>query len=164
MATLKADPEYRRRILLLSFACVAIAFGVVLWGPRLLDEHIDGYVKTRDFSGGIRFLQISAAVLFVPTLPMVYYLYRFARRIQTSGQFPPPGTKVLRDTVVIEGSLARQRGNQLLMVSILLAVMSLVGMIYLPYLFGKIGEGVGRKQESNTRFSRPATPAAELKR
>ena len=141
MAILKADPKYRRRVLLLYLACVVIGLGLILWGLPLLGRHMDEYVKARDLSGGIRFLQILVALLFVPTFPMTYSLYRFAKRVQTSGQLPPPGTKVLRDTVIIEGPPARRRGNQLVVLSILLAVMSLTGMVGLPYLLGKIADG-----------------------
>jgi hypothetical protein len=151
MAILKADPAYRRRMIVLSVASVVIASCVVLWGPALLDKYLDEYVRAGDFSGAVRFIQISTALLILPTFPMVYCLYRFGRRVLASGQFPPPGTKVPRDTVIIEGAQARRRGRAWIGVSIALALIALVSVVYLPYLLGKLGEGVGPPRGSQSR-------------
>jgi hypothetical protein len=159
MAILEADPEYRRRVLWLYLACVLIGCGLLLWGLPLLQTQRERYVKARGPAEALRLLQVLVALLFVPGLPMASYLYRFARRIQDSGQFPPPGAKVLRDTHIVEGAAARQRGSRLVVASIVLAVLSVVGMVCLPYLVGKIGDGAGRKPASGTRSGRPAIPA-----
>jgi hypothetical protein len=138
MAILKADPEYRRRVLWLYLAGVVAGFGLLLWAPPLLVRHLAPSVRARDPAGAVRLLQVLVALLFVPGLPLAYYLYRLAGRIHASGQFPPPGTRVLRDTVVVEGVPAHRRANQVRGLSVLLAVLSLVGIVVLPYLVGKI--------------------------
>jgi hypothetical protein len=40
-------------------------------------------------------------------------LWRLGTRVVRSGVFPPPGTAVIHDTVVLRGSSARHRGQLL---------------------------------------------------
>lgn len=143
MAVLRADPQYRRKVLLFGFTLALIAFGAALWGLPALEEH----VKRLALADAIIFLQALVAVLFVPLLPAAYCAYRSARKIQTSGQFPPPGAKVIRDTEILEGGPARRKASYLIAFSIVLVVAAMVGVIYLPYLVGRIDEQIERQNE-----------------
>ena len=131
MIVLRADPGYRRRLLALMGVCVVIGSGAILLGQPLVDHRVDEYVKAGDFSGAIRFLQIVGAMLLLPTVPMTYSLYRFGQRIRRSSQFPPPGTRVLRDTVVLEGDRARRRGQVAMTASLVLSVIVVIAILCL---------------------------------
>ena len=120
-----------------------LGLGAVLWGLPALEEHI----RRLALADAINFLQTLVAVLFVPLLPAAYCTYRFASRIQTSGQFPPPGAKVIRDTEILEAGPARRKASYLMTFSVVLVVAALVGVIYLPYLVGKVGEQSKRQNE-----------------
>jgi hypothetical protein len=143
MAVLKADPQYRRKVLLFCFTLALLAMGAALWGLPALEEH----VRRLALADAINFLQAFVAVLFVPLLPAAYCTYRFARRIQTSGQSPPSGAKVIRDMEILEGGPARRKASYLIRFSIVMVVAAMVGVIYLPYLIGKIGKQIERQNE-----------------
>jgi hypothetical protein len=146
MAILKADLEYKRRWLLLYAAMAITVFGIALWGLPALMEHLQAKAP----ADALRFIQIVLIILFAPLLLMAYSLYRIARRIQASGQCPPPGVKVIRDTEILEGNAARRKGRLLFVSSILLFTAAFLGMVYLPYLVGKLEEVFIPKQQSNT--------------
>lgn len=55
---------------------------------------------------------ISAAVA-IPTLVFAGYFWRLGGRVIRSNRFPPPGMRVVRDTVVWQGDGARRRGRML---------------------------------------------------
>jgi hypothetical protein len=157
MAILKADPQYRRKVLLFGFTLALLAFGGALWGLPFLEEH----VRRLAFADAINFLQALVAVLFVPLLPAAYYTYRFARRIQTSGQFPTPGAKVIRDTEILVGGPARRKASYLIAFSVVLVLAAMVGTIYLPHLVGQIGEQIKRQNELRSGSSNPFRPRLE---
>ncbi|MDJ0704886.1 MAG: hypothetical protein QNJ46_16515 [Leptolyngbyaceae cyanobacterium MO_188.B28] len=134
MAILKADPEYRRKCLLLYGALAAVGLALAHWGAPLLKAWILG----KELSEAIRLLQVLLGLMGLPLLLMAYYSYRLARKAIASSQFPPPGMKVLRDTEILEGPAARRKGRQLWVVSIALALIAVIGSVYLPYLAGQL--------------------------
>jgi hypothetical protein len=58
----------------------------------------------------------------VPTLLGAGYLWRFGGRIVSVNRFPPPGMRVIRDTVVLTGSAAQWRGRALQVLAVVLIV------------------------------------------
>jgi len=151
MAILKADPDYRRNVLLLLVALAVIGFAAIQWGlPKLL-----AYIEEKEPMEGIRFIRALLIVVFASALPMAFYMYRFGRRILRSGQFPPPGTRVIRDTEIIEGGAARRKGRLLIVASIFMASAALAGMLYVPYLLGKIVKQLDAIQEHSPDYSPP---------
>jgi hypothetical protein len=157
MAVLKADPQYRRKVLLCCFMIAVLGLGAALCGLPALENRIRGMA----LADAIHLLQTFVAVLFVPLLPAAYCTYRFARKIQTSGQFPPPGAKVIRDTEILEGGPARRKTSYLITFSVVLAITAMVGTIYLPYLIGKIGEQIERQNELRSGSSNPFRPGLD---
>ncbi|HET8760340.1 MAG TPA: hypothetical protein VFN94_04690 [Nitrospiria bacterium] len=148
MAILKADPRLRRQILLLHIAFAVLTFGTVQWLFPMFEE----YLKKQELWVATRSFQFMIAILFAPVLGMAYYMHRVAKQILASGQCPPPGTRVVRDTEILEVDAARRRGRLLLILSVVLAGAALVGMIYFPY---QIGEVFGK-------FERQPQPDASL--
>jgi hypothetical protein len=65
--------------------------------------------------GIITWALIAAVVL--PVWAFNIYLWRLGSRIVVTGQFPPPGMKVLRDTPVLRDAAARKCGRLLQVVA-----------------------------------------------
>ena len=118
---LKADPEYRRRVLLVYATCVPLALllFVVLkqWGLPVLADYI-----RRSGDDGLRLLKVIGIVSMSIPLGACFYLFRIGRRIHVSGQVPTPGTRVTRDTVVVHGPAARRLGTVFVVLSIVVAL------------------------------------------
>src|SRR6266436_3582155 len=102
MAVLKADPEYRRKAVFVYLSMVtsgvALIAVVIHWGIPALEGYLESHLKEQRFEEALRIGQALLAALFLPLLPPAFCVYRFSRRILASGQCPPPGTKVMRDT------------------------------------------------------------------
>lgn len=137
MAVLKADPEYRRKSLVI---CVLfLVFGAVLaivlseWGIPAFEEYLKGKKPEEAF----RILQWLLVACFFSMIPWAFYIFRYARRILNSGQFPPPGTKVIRDTQIIEGQTARRYAYIMIAYSVVLVTMAILAF-YIIYLLGNL--------------------------
>jgi hypothetical protein len=123
---LKADPAYRRRILIgysLFWALLLLTFlAVYQWGtPALLQ-----YLERQKPADAARLLDVTvkASVLLSASLAVVASVYgvRNGWRIRTSGQLPPPGVRVLYDAPIIEGPAAVRWGTINMMVSVVVAL------------------------------------------
>ena len=108
---LEADPAYRRRFFVIYGAAVVVAFLLVAWlttwGFPMLDEHL----RRIGDKAGLRLLKTLLMSSMVVPLATSVYLFRLGRRIQVSEQMPPPGARVIRDTVVVQGPRARRIGK-----------------------------------------------------
>ena len=86
----------------------------------------------------LRIIRIVIAFIFLSIVPFGLYLCRFGWRVIKCRQMPPPDTKVIVDTKVLECDKAVTRGRLILAVSLLLIVLGLYGGIYFPYKLGKV--------------------------
>ena len=62
-----------------------------------------------------------------PDPSLSVYLWRLGAHIQAIAQFPLPGTRVIRDTVIVRGDVARRRGKLLQRIGAVL-LLSALGM------------------------------------
>jgi uncharacterized membrane protein len=83
-------------------------------------------------------MKVVLIVMFLSIIPMALCLLAFGRKVLASGQFPPPGVKVIKDTRIIQGEKARVRGRMLAFLSIILMVLGLSGALYTPRLLHKL--------------------------
>jgi hypothetical protein len=105
---LKAMPRpaaMRQIVLYFTIASAAAFLGKVAFLPWLKD-----YLSVRDRVEALFRLKIAMFGLGASLLPIVIYLSLLAVRIIRSRQFPPPGTRVLRDTPIVRGKKALIRG------------------------------------------------------
>ena len=127
-----ADPKQRRLALL---AVVAIVIGGVValwWLDRRLDG-IDRLVEENLPAAAERALSLVVKALVVMGVSLVgmgLYLFWLGVQINRAGQFPPPGMKVIRNTVVRTGPRARLLANLALVSSLLAVLAGTVGMWY----------------------------------
>lgn len=146
---LRADKDYRRRtiIRLTLFAVAAATFSLALifWGHPWLKGRLDTLEPTR----ALRLLTWSSALVSLSFLPVCALIFRQGRRILRSGCYPPPGTKVIRDTVVIRGAGAVARGRLLVGLALVLTLTSLFAAVYFPYWLNRLAA-------SQKRFPEPA--------
>jgi hypothetical protein len=117
---LKADPSYRRRVLLVYAACAPLALAIFIvlrqWGLPVLVEHL----RRSGDDGLWLFKTIGITSMAIP-LGACVYLFRLGRRIRIHAQVPLPGTKVIRDTPVVVGLAARRLGTAIVGVSLVAA-------------------------------------------
>jgi hypothetical protein len=122
---LKADPAYRRQVLLIYAACVPLALvlfvGLKQWGLPMLLEYL-----RRSGGDGLRLLKIAGIACMVIPLAACFYMFRLGRRILVTGQVPTPGTRVTRDTPIVYGRAARQLGTVTVALSIVAALIVIV--------------------------------------
>ena len=119
---LKADPAYRRRILLLYAGGVLGAAGLLIavkqWALPMLVDYLQ-----RSGDDGMRRLRAIGVVWMLIPLVACFSMFRLGQRIRTSAQLPAPGTRVIYDTPVIHGRRARQFGAAAMVLSIAIALM-----------------------------------------
>lgn len=146
-----ADKELRRKFILF-LVLVTIAFLV-------LEPHIKGYIDQIDqlskknpelaVKKAMLLLKWSMGVVFLLLLGMGAYSILLARRTLKSGQYPPPGMRVIRDTRLRTGTQAKMAAVSLIVLSSVLIVFALF-FLYWPYAFEKT---LLKKKSSNERMN-----------
>ncbi|MGD8499974.1 MAG: hypothetical protein PVJ86_04970 [Phycisphaerales bacterium] len=146
---IKADKTVRRLVLLACLVCVLV--GVALAGWVL--PWSQGRLEQVEPEAALRIVQTVVALIFLSIIPFCVYLCRFGRRAIKYQQMPPPGTKVIADTKVIEGDKAVVRGRAVMVIAFVLAVLGLVGGLYVPYMLGRAFGQETRQTVSETKLS-----------
>jgi hypothetical protein len=136
---IKADPVYRRQFLwTLGLACAVGS--VVIWRSesyfRDWQAELSRPVAPERMAQMVSQLSLGALVVYGLMWAGALALFRDGLRIRRAGQFPPPGAKVLRDTPVIEGDIARLRATMLMVSAVLLGFcLVVVGLMGVQLLF-----------------------------
>jgi hypothetical protein len=119
--TLKADPHVRRKAVLALLCGVAAAVAtysaIEAWliGLEALPREQARWKAASALRVG------SWAILF-SVAAFAVYIWLLGHRTRRAAQFPPPGTKVWRDTTVVEGQPARARALLLQSIAVLLVL------------------------------------------
>lgn len=107
----RADPRARRRVLaIVAVAVVAGVVGVMAmneWGQRLRESAARDPQSAVDQAA--RLLRITSAVISVSLAALGLVVARLSLKVWRARRFPPPGSAVLVDTLVLTGRRARQR-------------------------------------------------------
>lgn len=131
----RADPAARRQaILLVAIGGVVgalLILGVERYRPMLRDWILSDPGTRRDRARLVLFL--AAALLSAPLVAFAGYLWLLGSRILGSGEFPPPGYRVLRDTPVSTGRSAVLRGRGLEVLAVCLAIAAALLWLLLWY-------------------------------
>jgi hypothetical protein len=128
------DKAYRRKIVTITVFFVAIGASVIAWVLPWLREDL----QSRDPKEAIEIIKVIFALMFLGVLPLAFYLMAFGRKVMKSECFPPPGVRVIRDTALIEGKEARQRGRAIVVLAWALVLLGLFGALYIPHLLDRI--------------------------
>lgn len=112
-----ADPASRRKLVvwLSLFLLVTLLSQSVIQGfTHWLAEDPE---RVRDYFGRI----VGAiALVFSPLFVFGYYAWQMGVAVIRAKRFPPPGMKVIKDTVVIKGRKAVSRGRALQVCGVIL--------------------------------------------
>ena len=119
-----ADPDLRRRTLLL----VAVALALACAGFYLLQHWIadlQSESPEEALAALLTALRWSTLSMTALLLGLAVYLWRFSARVRHDQRFPPTAQRVVRDTLILEGTDALGRARTLRVLAVILALSSL---------------------------------------
>ena len=131
---IKADKRIRTLIILAYIVAVLVMVVLLVWVLPLGSDNLE-QVEPEVM---LRIIQIVIAFVFLSIVPFGLYLCRFGWRVIKHEQMPPPGTKVIVDTRVLEGNKAVIRGKIIVAIFLILIIVGLYGGLYFPYKLEKI--------------------------
>lgn len=131
---IKADKRIRTFVIIAYIVAVLVLVVLLMW----ILPWGEGKLKQTEPEVTLRIIRIVIAFVFLSIIPFGVYLCRFGWRVIRHKQMPPPGTKVIVDTKILEGDKAITRGKLIIAISLLLIVLGLYGGLYFPYKLGKV--------------------------
>ncbi len=81
---------------------------------------------------------IACLIMIAPIVIFALYLFQFGLSCIRSKRFPPPETRVIRDTPVLEGKAGIKRGQIIVGLSVMLKLLSLGFVVVLWRLFASL--------------------------
>lgn len=127
-----ADPEYRKRVLRVSL--LGVVLGLLLLG--LMIPRLEKAVNFEDPAKALAIIKIVLLVtILIPAL-LTIYIIRIAVKTIRQRQFPPEGTRVLRDTPMLYDSDAVKRGSILFVLAVLILDACVFAAIIVVKLIG----------------------------
>jgi hypothetical protein len=144
-----ADKNLRKKFIIFF---VLFTIAVILIEPYI-NRYIEQIKQISEknpelaFKKSMFMLKLTLGVVFVLLLMTGVYLIVLARRTFKSGQYPPLGMKVIRDTRLRTGTQAERPGISLIICSCILIVIAFF-FLYWPYAFEKT---VSKKKSSDTK-------------
>ncbi len=148
---LPADKVLRKKVIL--FLLVVILASIVL------EPHFKAYMHQIDqlsekdperaLEKTMLLLKWSLRIVFFSLLGMGAYLILLARRTLRSGQYPPPGMRVIRDTRLRTENQAKRAALSLIALASFLIVAAFL-FLYWPYAFEKT---LLKKKGSNEKIN-----------
>ncbi len=127
----RATTKARRSALLALLIITGAAIVAYLWAWPLWAERLR-YGAPGD---RLRYMGWLMFALFLPCFAFAGYFASLGRRIARSGQYPPPGMKVIKDTKVLRGADAARIQGLLMALTGVLVLVGVVGGVWFPWLF-----------------------------
>lgn len=130
-----ADPAARNRAIWLVAAVVGVA-GALAGASVLFEERFNPWVRdiAVDLVARPELLFIALFVMVLPLIGVSVYIWFQGGHIVKSRRMPYPGQKVIRDTPVIRGAIAVQRGRIIQVIAVVMGLVSLA-LPFIPPLF-----------------------------
>jgi hypothetical protein len=158
---IKADKRARMLFIITWIVCVCVGAALIRW----VLPWGQGQLERAESGDALRIIQILIAFIFLSVIPFGVYLFRLGLRAVRCRQMPPPGTRVIKNTKVLEGDRAVTRGRLIMALALLLVMLGLAGGLYLPYKIGKaFGEQIQKPapQEKQTETRRVGLAPPQL--
>ncbi len=134
----RADKSLRRKLILflILFTIVVIVIEPTL--NRYIEQIKETSKKDPElaFKKSMVALKVSLGLVSFLLLMTGVYFITLARRTFKSGQYPPPGMRVIRDTRLRTGTQAKRAGISLIALSCILIIFACF-FLYWPYAFEK---------------------------
>lgn len=134
----RADKEFRKRFNIFIVLIVIVFAVTILSIKGYLDQMAQLTRENPNLAAEkvIFLLKWWMGLGSLPILGLGVYQILLARRILKSGQFPPPGMKVVRDTKIKTGGKAKKVAVSLIVLSSIIVVITLF-LVYWPYALEK---------------------------
>lgn len=132
-----ADPATRRRALVAAGVVAVLGwaafFALQDWLARLAGADPARMRESLEHA-----LIWGSWAAMLPVTVLAGWLWHYGVRVSRSGRFPAPGTKVVRDTPVLHGELARLRGAALRGLAAFLGLLSAGTLIAVHRLIARL--------------------------
>ncbi len=156
---IKADKRARMIFIIAWIACVCVGAALIRWALPWGQGHLEQAEPAK----ALLAIQVVVGFIFLSVVPFGVYLFRLGLRAVQCRQMPPPETKVIVDTKVLEGDKAMTRGRLMMALALLLLTLGLIGGLFLPYKLGKafgeqIREPAPQEKQAETHRVRLAPP------
>lgn len=155
-----ADKALRKKVILFLL--------IVILAFLVLEPHFEAYIHQIDqlskkdpelaLEKTMLLLKWSMRVVFLSLVGMGVYLILLARRTLRSGQYPPPGVRVIRDTKLRAGNQAKRAAISLIVLASFLIVVAFF-FLYWPYAFEKT---ILKKKGSNEKINMIVKKGGEI--
>jgi len=156
----QGDKELRKKFILFLILFTMV---VILVEPTL-NRYIDEIKQTSEKNPGLAFkksmvaLKVSLGLVSFLLLMAGVYFIALARGTFKSGQYPPPGMRVIRDTRLRTGTRAKRAGISLLVLSCIFIIFACF-FLYWPYAFEKT---VLKKKSSGEKIMMTVKKGGEI--
>jgi hypothetical protein len=132
-----ADPRAKRLAIVVSIAGVIAGTALLLFFDRAR-PHLAAWILADPERVAFRarvVLSIVALFVVAPLIGFAAYFYRLGTLTVTSARFPPPGTPMMQDTLVLTSDAARRRGRGLKVIAVTV-FLAAFGMALLLWMLG----------------------------
>jgi hypothetical protein len=132
-----ADPRARRLAIVVLIAAVIAGSALLLLFDRarpLLAAWILADSDSVAFRARV-VLGVVALFVVAPLIAFAAYFYQLGTLTVSSARFPPPGTPMMQDTIVLTGDPARTRGRVLKVIAVTV-FLGAFGMALLLWMLG----------------------------
>ena len=144
-----ADKNLRKKFFIFLGLSVIAVFIIVTYFNGYLEQIKQAFKENPEVAFKKSMFVLKTTLSFVSLLLVMAGIYSMslARRTLKSGQYPPPGMKVIRDTRLRTGTQAKRAGISLIALSCILIIFACF-FLYWPYAFEKT---VLKKKSSDTK-------------
>jgi len=104
-----------------------------------------------------------AVLMGAGALLLAAYFGYLAMRIRSTGQFPPPGAMVLKDTPLLTGAAARRRGWIAAAASLMLIVAGTAGTWFFQHSVHRVMKSGAKNKPAPAKLAAPAKPSGQIK-
>jgi len=139
----KADPAARRQAVLLVIFGTAVG-ALLIAGFEHFREPFREWLLSEPAETARRAklaMYVSGFVVSAPVIAFAIYLWLLGARVLRAQQFPPPGFRVIRDTPVVGGHGAVNRGHAMQVLAVCLGMSAALLWLFLWWLARTISEG-----------------------
>ncbi len=118
---LRADPAYRKKMIRIFLSALLVGFILL----SLAIPKLENATLAKDPGKALITIKLILVLLLVIPALLCIYLLRIAINSIKLRQFPPPGTKVIKDTPIFSDAEAVKRGLILLFFALILMFLCL---------------------------------------
>lgn len=128
MEILKADKSYKKKCFAIYLMLVAMGGLLIIFGlPKFLH-----FVSSKPPEEAFSILVNILEALLLSVVPLGIYFCLLAWRILSAKQFPLPGQRVFKDTLILKGVKAKRRAYFLFGFGVILIAFAVISALTFP--------------------------------